>query len=520
MSVLPHGWTEAPVSLVADVNPPQPEELVSDESLVSFVPMASVQEESGVLDPSQLRPWRDVRKGYTRFQEGDVLFAKITPCMENGKFALAKGLHGGVGAGSTEFHVLRPRVVRPNYLLNFLLQSSIRRDARLIMKGAAGQLRVPTSFFDQINIPVAPLEQQDRIVAEIEKQFTRLDAATAALKRVQANLKRYRASVLKAACEGRLVRTEAELARKERRDYEPADQLLQRILRERRARWEADTLAKMIASGKPPEDDHWKQKYKEPACPHVANLPALPEGWCWATLQQLTSLITSGSRGWGELYSESGPLFIRAQDIKTDSLKVEDAARVQLTGNGEGTRTLVQRFDLLVTITGANVTRTALVTHEIEEAYVSQHVGLVRPVISETSHYLYHWIISPMQGRAELLRLAYGAGKPGLNLENLRELLIALPPGTEQLRIQSELSRIMSTLVELDSTVNRAAQHSSGLRTSILQRAFAGELLPQNPNDEPTSVLLQRIHAQTVATPRGRRTDGHSRTEPETVEVS
>ena len=120
---------------------------------------------------------------------------------------------------------------------------------------------------------LAPRREQDRIVAEIEKQFSRLDAATAALKRVQANLKRYRASVLKAACEGRLVPTEAELARKEGRDYEPADKLLERILRERRARWEADTLAKMIASGKPPKDGHWKQKYKEPVAPHMTNYP-------------------------------------------------------------------------------------------------------------------------------------------------------------------------------------------------------------------------------------------------------
>jgi type I restriction enzyme S subunit len=109
---------------------------------------------------------------------------------------------------------------------------------------------------------------------------SRLDAATAALKRVQANLKRYRASVLKAACEGRLVPTEAELARKEGRDYKPADKLLQRILRERRARWEADTLAKLQASGKSPKDDHWKQKYKAPSAPDTANLPPLPEGWC------------------------------------------------------------------------------------------------------------------------------------------------------------------------------------------------------------------------------------------------
>ena len=110
-------------------------------------------------------------------------------------------------------------------------------------------------------------------MAEIEKQFTRLDASVAALKRVQVNLKRYRASVLKAACEGKLVPTEAELAQSEGRDYEPADRLLERILSERRARWDSQ--------------EKRRGKYKEPVTPDTSDLPELPKGWVWATVDQL-----------------------------------------------------------------------------------------------------------------------------------------------------------------------------------------------------------------------------------------
>ncbi len=99
-------------------------------------------------------------------------------------------------------------------------------------------------------VPIAPLEQQKRIVAEIEKQFSRLDEAVTNLKRVKANLKRYKAAVLKAAVEGRLVETEAELARREGRNYETGEQLLQRILEERRQQWEESELAKMTGKGK------------------------------------------------------------------------------------------------------------------------------------------------------------------------------------------------------------------------------------------------------------------------------
>ena len=125
-------------------------------------------------------------------------------------------------------------------------------------------------------LPLAPLAEQCRIVAEIEKHFTRLDASVAALRRAQANLKRYRASVLKAACEGKLVPTEAEIARAEGRGYEPAAALLERILVERRAQWEAK--------------EKRGRKYKEPFAPNASDLPELPDGWVWATIAQLAEI--------------------------------------------------------------------------------------------------------------------------------------------------------------------------------------------------------------------------------------
>ena len=246
---------------ITQVNPRSFDSQPSADEIVSFVPMASVEEETGHFDPSSHRPFSDVSKGYTRFQDGDVIFAKITPCMENGKCAVMHGLKGGRGAGSTEFHVLRPREVSPELLFYFLVQKDVRRAARLKMKGAAGQLRVPPEFIESLPFRLPPLSEQYRIVAAIEALLTDLDAAVTALRRVQANLKRYRASVLKAACEGRLVPTEAELARKEGRTYENGEQLLARILKERRAKWEGDQLAKMVAAGKSPQNDEWNKKY-------------------------------------------------------------------------------------------------------------------------------------------------------------------------------------------------------------------------------------------------------------------
>ncbi|PWB41004.1 MAG: restriction endonuclease subunit S [Rhodocyclales bacterium] len=186
-----------PLLEVAELNPRKLSCPPADDEMVSFVPMKAVEEESGRINTSEQRPWLAVRKGYTPFQNGDVIFAKITPCMENGKYAVATGLIGGRAAGSTEFHVLRPTEnLDSKYLLYFLFRSDIRRNARQSMRGAAGQLRVPTVFFEGLSIPVPPLDKQRRIVAEIEEQLSRLEAGVAALKRVQANLKRYTSSVI------------------------------------------------------------------------------------------------------------------------------------------------------------------------------------------------------------------------------------------------------------------------------------------------------------------------------------
>jgi type I restriction enzyme S subunit len=308
--------------------------------------------------------------------------------------------------------------------------------------------------YNAVEVVVAPPDQQDSIVAEIEKQFSRLDEAVANLKRVKANLKRYKAAVLKVAVEGRLVETEAELAHREGRSYETGAQLLQRILETRRRRWQG------------------KGKYKEPAGPDASDLPELPEGWVWASVEQLTWLVTSGSRGWGDYYSETGVLFIRAQDIKTDSLNIGGVARVSVPADAEGTRSGVSSQDILITITGANVTKSALVPHLENMAFVSQHVALLKLNQPETAPYIFSWIVSPSNGRKMLESWAYGAGKPGLSLEQVRSLPVALPPTTEQHRIVAEVDRRLSSADTVESQINANLKRAVTVRQAILGNAF------------------------------------------------
>ena len=160
------------------------------------------------------------------------------------------------------------------------------------------------------------------------------------------------------------------------------------------------------------------RRITSPNCLETSSLPALPEGWAWTTLGDLSSLITSGSRGWKQYYAANGSVFIRAQNLKTDRLELDDVAYVELPSATEGLRTRVSRDDILVTITGANVTRSAQVDVDLAEAYVNQHVGLVRLADSRLSDFVFLVVVCPSHGRKQLKAAAYGAGKPKRLTEN------------------------------------------------------------------------------------------------------
>ncbi len=423
--VLPEKWQTAKLSEITVVNPTLDKAAIADNLDVSFVPMPAVQAESGIIDVSSTRKFSEVKKGYTPFREGDVLFAKITPCMENGKMAVVPEVINGIGFGSTEFHVLRSLPgVDAKFVYYCVSSQSFRREAEHNMSGAVGQRRVTTPYLSECEIPLPPSNEQHRIVAKIEELFSELDKGIEALKTAREQLKVYRQALLKHAFEGKLT-----------------------------------------AAGERQEK----------------------------TLGQLLGFLTSGSRGWAAYYAAKGDLFVRAQNIKHDCLELDDVAFVSLPNKTEGLRTRIQRGDLLVTITGANVTKAALVKHELGVAYVSQHVALCRPTEEVWPEFLYWFIVAEAAGRKQLTEMAYGAGKPGLNLENIRSVRVPLPSLKDQQEIVELIESRLSEADQLDQTLATSLQQSEALRQSILKRAFSGQLVAQDPHDESAAVLLARI---------------------------
>ena len=320
----------------------------------------------------------------------------------------------------------------------------------------------------ELPFPLAPLPEQHRIVAVIEELFSDLDAGVAALKRVQTNLKRYRASVLKAACEGRLVPTEAELAREEGRAYEPADVLLKRILAERRARWEAE---------------HPGKKYVEPAMPEAAGLPELPEGWCWARMEQLIADFRSGSTvvphdkptDFPILRSSSvRPMTIDYSDIRFldqhDSLSLPNFLRVG---------------DLLFTRLSGSleyVGNCALVDN-VEAASIQYPDRIFRAQLTESDcgPFVEIFFSSPV-ARTQIKALAKStAGHQRISMGAISGHLIPLPPLPEQRRIVAEVERRLSVVSEMEATVAANLARAGRLRQAVLKRAFEGQLVAQEP---------------------------------------
>jgi type I restriction enzyme, S subunit len=169
------GWEMKHISKCCTINPKKSEiDWFTDDLLVSFVSMSNVSEK-GEIKTNDVREYKSVKTGFTYFYENDVLFAKITPCMENGKGAIAKNLKNNIGFGSTEFHVLRPMEGLSNsvWLYHLTVLPVFRKDAEKNMSGSAGQKRVPISFFNSFVVPLPPIELQNQfsnIVTEIEEQ--------------------------------------------------------------------------------------------------------------------------------------------------------------------------------------------------------------------------------------------------------------------------------------------------------------------------------------------------------------
>lgn len=308
----------------------------------------------------------------------------------------------------------------------------------------------------QIPIPLPPPDMQKRIVAEIEKQFSRLDEAVTNLKRVKANLKRYRASVLKAAVEGRLVETEAEIARREGREYESGAQLLERILETRRREWKG------------------KGQYKEPVAPDVSELPGLPEGWAWGTVEGLCEHIVDCPHSTPRFKDEGFPC-IDTTWMTIEGLAKERARYVDdLIYQQRIARLEPKPGDIVFAREGT--IGTAILIPEGMKACLGQRVMLLRSRKLYVNQFLRH-VLHSETVKQQYREQAIGSTVPHINVGDVKAFALPLPPLAEQQRIVAEVDRRLSLVRETEAQVEANLKRAERLRQSVLQKAFSGELV-------------------------------------------
>ncbi len=414
----------------------------------------------------------------------DVLFSTVRTYLKN-IAQVPEAFDGQIA--STGFSVLRGREgISSKYLFYFSLTTDFLSTLAELQRGTSypavrdGDVRAQP-------IPLAPESEQHRIVAEIEKQFTRLDAGVAALKRVQANLKRYKASVLKAACEGRLAPQDP--------NDESASELLERILAERRKKWEEDLHAK----GKDPS----KAKYVEPATFDTGELPELPTGWAWATWDQI-GFSQNGRAFPSKEYQTKGVKLLRPGNLfaNGDVVWTEDNTRYMPESWAvEFPGFIVGPGELVINLTAQSLKDEFLgrvcMTSQNERCLLNQRIARLTP-IEVLPRYLL-WMFKSNVFRQFVDTLNTGSLIQHMFTSQLATFAMPLPPIAEQRRIVAEVERRLSVVQEMEAVIAANLARAERLRQSILKQAFEGKLVPQDAKDEPASVLLEKIRAKRAA---------------------
>jgi type I restriction enzyme, S subunit len=418
---LPVEWEWRRLGEVTEINPRRPSIQRSDSTPTAFIPMNAVDEVEGKVAEVQVKPFDEVRRGYTYFEEGDVLLAKITPSMENGKAAIAQDLIDGFGFGTTEFHVLRPnKPVLPHWIHHYIRRVSFRQEARQHFRGAVGQQRVPQDFLESYPIPIPypddperSLTEQRRIVARIEALFAELREARTLHEAIVADT-------------GRLMEA---------------------------------VLGEVFSFS----DD-------------------LPSGWTWSTIEDVglqgrDSVQTGpfGAQLKSSEFTNEGVPVIAIGNVQWGYLDPDHLKFVSPEKARNLERYLVHTGDILFTRMGT-VGRSCVVPPEAQGWLISYHI--IRIAVQQCiclPQYLVYCIRGARVIHEQIERHSRGATRAGVNTTILKNLVFPLAPYDEQRRIVALLDDVQQEIHAMQDTQSGSREELDEMEQSILAQAFRGE---------------------------------------------
>lgn len=324
---VPEGWRWVRLGKLYQINP---RIIADDNTMASFVPMEKIEPGMKGTFTFEILPWGKAKKGHTQFADGDVAFAKISPCFENGKSMLVRGLKNGIGAGTTELIILRQPSVLQKYTFYLICSSDFIQKGTHTYSGTVGQQRISMDFIRNYPVPLPPLEEQQRIVDRIESLFAKLDDAKAKAEAVLDGFETRKAGILHKAFTGELTKNLENFS-------------------------------------------VWKEKTSQELFTYVTSGS---RGWAKYYAEK------------GAVFIRMGNL-----DHGTIEIDFSDMQYVQLSAPAEGQRSRLQKNDILISIT-ADVGMVGLVRDDSFEGYINQHIALARPSISEDAEFIAWYLVS------------------------------------------------------------------------------------------------------------------------------
>ncbi|HEY6781070.1 MAG TPA: restriction endonuclease subunit S [Thermoleophilaceae bacterium] len=410
--------------------------------------MAMVPEDGGTIAAFDARPSATARGG-TYFEEGDFLLARITPCFENGKQGIVRGVPGGWGLGSTELFAMRSEVVSSDYLAQLFRSASVRAQLRTEMQGASGRMRLPRRAVENLVVAIPPLDEQGRITEDLDRLFALIDAGERALGEAAKLVDSYVRSLLVAGLSGRLTAASAS----------GGDGLLEDILRTR------ETAARAIGA-----------RVQVPRPPVRVPDLELPAGWTWASIDQLALKVQYGTSAKTHGYGEDGDVpVLRMGNVNGG--RINWGSLKYLPADHEGvSAVLLNEGDILFNRTNSAdlVGKTALV--EELPGRVAFASYLIRVVLhpSVEPAWVNYWLNSPFGRHWARANANQQVGQANISGSKLRELAIPLPPSDCQRAICRALQDRIGEAHLMRQQLALSVAESQQLRQAALQRLLTG----------------------------------------------
>ena len=436
--LIPENWCWVRLGKLYEINP---KVTADNAALASFVPMERI--ESGMTGrfTFEIQSWEKARKNHTQFADGDVAFAKISPCFENQKSMIVQGLKNGIGGGTTELIILRQAYMNQKYTFLLISTEDFVSQGKATYSGTVGQQRISMDFVREYPVPVPPLPEQHRIVNCIESLFAKLDEAKEKAQAVVDGFELRKSAILHKAFTGELT-------------------------------------------------ERWRKEYGVGL-----------DSWETKTSKELFEYVTSGSRGWAQYYSETGAVFVRMGNLGHGTIELDfsNIQHVCLPDKAEGQRSRLQNNDILISIT-ADVGMVGLVREMDFEAYINQHIALARPNNENDPEFIAWYLVSDV-GLRQMQGKQRGATKVGLGLDDIRSLQLSMPKISEQKKVVAVLNKLMNKEQQAKEAAEAVLSQIDTMKKAILARAFRGELGTNDPAEESSVELLREVLETEVPKP-------------------